>query len=54
LSGRHVSTLQGHHQALQEDGSKSSIKFHCIVGSQMLTSFCYRMWSAYVCLYALL
>jgi len=32
LSGRHVSTLQGHHQALQEDRSKSCIMFHCIVG----------------------
>ena len=43
LSGRHVSTLQGHLQALQEDRSKSCILFHCIVGSKMLTSFCYRM-----------
>ena len=39
LSGRHISTLQGYHQALQEDRSKSCIMFHCIVRSQMRTSF---------------
>jgi len=39
LSGRHVSTLQGHHQAVQEDRSKSYVMFHCIVVSQMLTSY---------------
>jgi len=33
LSGQHVSTLQGHHQALQEDRSKSCIMFSCIMGS---------------------
>jgi len=43
LSGQHVSTLQGHHQAFQEDRSKSCIMFHCIVRPQMLTSFCYRI-----------
>jgi hypothetical protein len=32
LSGQHVSTLQGRHQALQEDRSKSCVTFHCIVG----------------------
>ena len=33
--------LVGHHQALQENRSKSC-QFFCIVGSQMLTSFSYR------------
>jgi len=30
---QHASILQGHHQRLQEDRSKSSIMFHCIVES---------------------
>jgi len=41
-----------HPEALQENRSNSCLSFHCSVGSQMLTSFCYRN-IKYISLYIL-